>query len=204
MKRERGIHALLVYFFLLLLTPPILIGQYGTGTILGTVTDPTGAIISGATVTAKNIATNETRTFTTDAEGFYRFSALPSGTYTVTATSPSFRTAVVSNLALDVNMQARTDITMQVGNISERVEVAGTTPQLQTNTAAMGSVIDNRTMLELPLNARNFFDLAALTPGALRTVGTSSVMDSRSIDIGGVRNTATPRRARIWTEWISR
>jgi len=71
------------------------------------------------------------------------------------------------------------------------VEVAGTTPQLQTNTAAMGTVIDNRTILELPLNARNFFDLAALTPGALRTVGASSVMDSRSIDIGGVRNTST-------------
>src|ERR1700681_4406039 len=128
MKGKRAIHALSVYIFLFLLTQPFLLGQYGTGTILGTVTDPTGAIISGATVTAKNIATNETRTFTTDAEGFYRFSALPSGIYTVTATSPSFRTAVVSNLELDVNMQARTDITMQVGNISERVEVAGTTP----------------------------------------------------------------------------
>ena len=80
---------------------------------------------------------------------------------------------------------------MQVGNINEKVEVKDTTPQLQTNTAAMGGVIDNRTMLELPLNNRNFFDLAALTPGSLRTVGTSSVMDSRSIDIGGVRNTST-------------
>jgi hypothetical protein len=165
--------------------------QYGTGTILGTVTDPTKAVIPGVTVTARNDATNETRTFTTDADGFYRFSALQAGVYTISATAPSFRTSTVSSLTLTVNTQVRADIMMQVGNISEKVEVEGTTPQLQTNTAAMGSVIDNRTMLELPLNNRNFFDLAALSPGALRTVGTSSVMDSRSIDIGGVRNTST-------------
>ena len=170
---------------------PALLGQYGTGTILGTVTDPTGAVIPGATVTAKNTATNETRTFKTDAEGSYRFSALMSGTYTLTATAPSFRTATVSNLVLQVNMQVRADITMQLGSVNETVEVADVTPQLQTNTAVMGAVIDNRTMLELPLNARNFFDLVALTPGALKTFGTSSVMDERSIEIAGVRNTST-------------
>ena len=166
-------------------------GQYGTGTILGTVTDSRGPSLPGATVTARNDATNENRTFTTDADGFYRFSALLNGTYTITATAPSFRTSTLSNIALTVNTQVRADIVMEVGNINEKVEVTDTTPQLQTNTAAMGGVIDNRTMLELPLNNRNFFDLAALTPGSLRTVGTSSVMDSRSIDIGGVRNTST-------------
>src|SRR5215472_4270637 len=167
------------------------IGQYGAGTILGTVTDSTGANIPGASVTAKNDATNESRTFTTDSDGFYRFTALPVGAYTVTVTAPSFRTSTLSNVAVTVNTQVRADITMEVGNISEKVEVTATTPQLQTNTAAMGGVIDNRTILEVPLNNRNFFDLAALTPGSLRTVGTSSVMDSRSIDIGGVRNTST-------------
>lgn len=170
---------------------PSLFAQFGTGTILGVISDPTHAVIPGITVTARNLATNETRTFTTEADGFYRFSALPSGTYTVTATAGSFRTATVSNLVVTVNTEVRADITMQLGNVSEKIEVEGATPQLQTTTAAMGSVIDNRTMLELPLNNRNFFDLAALTPGALRTVGTSSVMDSRSIDIGGVRNTST-------------
>ncbi|MCZ2152117.1 MAG: TonB-dependent receptor [Bryobacterales bacterium] len=167
------------------------LAQFGAGTILGAVSDSSQAVIPGVTITARNLATNESRTFVTDAEGNYRFSALPSGTYTITATAPSFRMATVSNVVVTVNTQVRTDITMQVGNVSEKVEVEGTTPQLQTNTAVLGSVIDNRTMLELPLNNRNFFDLAALTPGSLRTVGTSSVMDSRSIDIGGVRNTST-------------
>lgn len=178
-----------LFFFFLAVTPSP--AQFGTGAILGTVSDSSQAVIPGVTITARNLATNESRTFITDAEGNYRFTALPNGSYTITATAPSFRVATVSNVVVAVNTQVRTDITMQVGNVSEKVEVEGTTPQLQTSTAVLGSVIDNRTMLELPLNNRNFFDLAALTPGSLRTVGTSSVMDSRSIDIGGVRNTST-------------
>jgi hypothetical protein len=176
---------------LILLLPVSLQAQHGTGTILGTVTDPSGAAIPNVAITATNTETNEARTFITDAEGFYRINAIQSGTYTITASAPSFRTATVSKLALTVNTELRADVTMQLGNVSEKVEVTASTPQLQTNTATLGSVIDNRTMLELPLNNRNFFDLAALSPGALRTVGTSSVMDSRSIDIGGIRNTST-------------
>src|SRR5205823_1440131 len=164
---------------------------FGSGTILGTVTDQTGAVVPNATVTARNTATNESRTFITDADGAYRFNALMNGTYTITVTAPSFKAASISNVVLTVNTQVRADVTMQLGSISEKVEVGDTTPQLQTNTAVLGTVIDNRTMLELPLNARNFFDLAALTPGSLRTSGTSSVMDERSIEIGGVRNTST-------------
>ena len=190
MKNRRAVSLFLAFSGFGLLTSTVF-GQYGSGTILGTVSDPTNAAIPGAKVTAKNDATNETRTFVTEADGFYRFSALQNGTYTITATAPSFRTTTVANLTLTVNTETRADIVMQVGNVTEKVEVQATTPQLQTNTAAMGAVIDNRTMLELPLNNRNFFDLAALSPGALRTVGTSSVMDSRSIDIGGVRNTST-------------
>ncbi len=168
-----------------------LVGQFGTGTILGRVTDPTGAVVPGVIINLKNVATNETRTFDTDDDGFYRLSALPSGKYTITAGKASFRTASVTNVILTVNTEVRVDITMQLGSVSETVEVADTTPQLQTSTASLGTVIDNRTMLELPLNARNFFDLVALTPGAVKTFGTSSVMDERSIEVGGVRNTST-------------
>jgi hypothetical protein len=80
---------------------------------------------------------------------------------------------------------------MQLGSISDTVQVAASAPLLQTNTAALGTAIDNRTVLELPLNARNFFDLVALSPGAIKTAGGSSVMDQRSIEIGGVRNSST-------------
>ena len=177
--------------FSLLLLPRVFLGQYGTGTILGIVTDPTGAVIPGVKVEAKNLASNQTREFTSDASGSYQFNALPAGEYTISATGSGFKTATLEKLILRVNLQLRADITMQLGVVSEKVVVESTTPQLQTNTAALGTVIDNRTMLELPLNARNFFDLVALTPGAVKTFGTSSVMDERSIEIGGVRNVAT-------------
>lgn len=178
-------------FLLVLLVPAALLAQYGTGAILGTVTDPTGAVVPNATVTARHTATNETRTFTTDPNGNFEFRAVLSGPWSVTATAPSFKTGTVQDVVLRVNTQVRVDIALQLGAVSETVQVVALTPQLQTNTAVLGTVIDNRTMLELPLNARNFFDLVALTPGALRTAGASSVMDERSIEIGGIRNTST-------------
>ncbi|MBM3725465.1 MAG: carboxypeptidase regulatory-like domain-containing protein [Acidobacteria bacterium] len=166
--------------------------QYGRGTLLGTVTDPTGAVVPGIKVTARNLGSNEAREFTTDESGNYQFNALLSGRYSVTATSTGqFKTASVGDVELRVNSQARVDIVLQLGAVSETVSVQSVAPQLQTNTAAMGTVIDNRTMIELPLNARNFYDLVALTPGAVKVRGASSVMDERSIEIGGVRNTST-------------
>jgi len=175
----------------LLFQPPTLWSQYGAGTILGTITDPSGAVVPGAKVTVKNNATNELRSFVTDTAGDFLFTALPSGTYTLTAASASFKTATVSDVSLRVNTQVRADISMQLGVVAETVRVAATTPQLQTNTAALGTVIDRRTILELPLNARNFFDLIALTPGVLKVTGASSAMDNRSAEIGGIRNIST-------------
>jgi len=167
------------------------LAQYGRGTILGTVSDSTGAVVPNIKVIAKNKATNETREFVTDAAGNYQFSALLGGRYEMTASGSQFKTVTVPDVELRVNSQTRVDIAMQLGVVSETVSVQSTVPQLQTNTAVMGTVIDNRTMIELPLNARNFYDLVALTPGAVKVRGSSSVMDERSIEIGGVRNTST-------------
>ena len=178
-------------FVLLLLAPAMLLGQYGTGTILGTVTDPTNAVIAAVKVTATNKETGESRIFATDSAGNYQFNALPAGEYTITATAASFKTATAPDVTLRVNTQTRVDITMQLGSLSDTVQVAATAPLLQTNTAVLGTAIDNRTVLELPLNARNFFDLIALTPGTVKVVGGSSVMDGRSAEIGGIRNTST-------------
>ena len=168
-----------------------LLAQYGRGVILGTITDASGAVVPGLKVAATNNATNESREVTSDANGNYQFNALLSGLYTVSAAGASFKTSTASKVELRVNSQVRIDIAMQLGGVTEKIQVESTAPQLQTNTAVMGTVIDNRTMIELPLNSRNFFDLAALTPGSVRVASGSSVMDQRSIEIGGVRNTST-------------
>ncbi len=168
-----------------------LTAQYGAGTILGTATDSTGAVVPGATVTVKNQNTGEARTFTTDSSGNFRFNAVPAGTYTETVAAPGFKTTSISNLVVTVNTETRADVAMQVGQVTETVDVQASAPLLQTDTAALGTAIDTRTVHELPLNARNFFDLVALTPGATKVSGGSSVMDGRSIQIGGIRNTST-------------
>src|SRR4051812_26972263 len=165
--------------------------QYGSGTIIGTVTDPTVATVPGATVTIKNQETSASRNARTDSDGNYRFNAVPPGRYTATASAPSFKVTNIPNVTVTVNTETRVDFSMQVGAVSETVNVQSVTPVLQTDSASLGTAIDTRTVHELPLNARNFFDLVALTPGATKVSGGSSVMDSRSIQIGGIRNTST-------------
>jgi hypothetical protein len=169
----------------------IAIAQYGSGVLLGTITDPSGAVVPGANVAVRNLATNERREFTSDEAGNFQFNALPAGTYALTVTAKSFKQAKMDDLTLRVNSQLRADVVLQVGATSETIDVMASTPLLQTNTAAVGTVVDNRTVLELPFNARNFYDLIALTPGVIKTRGASSVMDERSAEIGGIRNTAT-------------
>jgi hypothetical protein len=169
----------------------VAIAQYGTGVLLGTVTDTSGAVVAGARVIARNVETNEVREFTTDSSGNYQFNALPTGNYVLTVTATSFKQARVDNLILRVNTQIRADVGLQVGTITESIDVQAVAPLIQTNTAAVGTVVDNRTVRELPFNNRNFYDLVALTPGVVKVRGTSSVMDERSAEIGGVRNTST-------------
>jgi protocatechuate 3,4-dioxygenase beta subunit len=113
----------------LFLVAAALDAQYGRGTILGTVTDSTGAVLPGLKVTVKNLGTNETREFTTDDAGNYQFSALFSGRYDVTASGGQFKTAALSNVELRVNSQVRADIVMQLGVVSETVSVTSAVPQ---------------------------------------------------------------------------
>ena len=167
--------------------PLSLLGQYGEGVILGTISDPSKAAISGVQVTAKNEATGQTRRFVADALGNYQFNAVPAGTYTITATAPAFKTATTQNVVVSVTSETRVDMVLELGSVSETIHVQATTPALQTNTATLGTVVDTRTVLELPLNQRNFFDLVALTPGSVKAPSGSSVMDNRGISIGGSR-----------------
>lgn len=165
--------------------------QYGSGVLLGVVTDPSGAVVPGARVSVRNAATNERREFISDESGGFRFPALPAGIYEVVVTAPAFKQARLDNVVLRVNSELRLDVTLEVGGTAESIQVTAATPHLQTSTAAIGTVIDNRTVLELPFNQRNFYDLIALTPGVVKVRGASSVMDERSAEIGGIRNTST-------------
>ncbi len=133
--------------------------------ILGLVTDSTGAIISGATITARRPATGDVRTTTTNETGNYIFPLLDIGAYEVTCAANGFKTEVRSGVELQLQQKARLDFILQVGQQTETVEVTGSAMLLRTEDATLGSVVEEKRILDLPLNGRNFAQLATLMPG---------------------------------------
>src|SRR6476660_5742861 len=132
--------------------------------ILGLITDPSGAVIAGASVTVTNTGTGVRRVAPTAPDGKYDIRSLVPGQYTIEVTSLGFRPARASNLSIQINQQARLDFSMQVGEVAEAVEVNSTSP-LQTENATLGEVVGSERIVNLPLNGRSFTQLAALTPG---------------------------------------
>src|SRR6266481_6125963 len=128
--------------------------------ILGLVTDSSGALIAGATVTAKRPATNDVRTTKTNETGNYIFPLLDIGEYEVGCAAPGFKTEVRSGIELQLQQKARLDFVMQVGQQAETVEVSGTAMLLRTEDATLGSVVEAKRIVDLPLNGRNFAQLA--------------------------------------------
>jgi hypothetical protein len=159
--------------------------QTPSGAITGTITDPTGAIVSGVVVTLTNPATNARRLATTNQDGVYDLTALPPGLYDLKVETKGFTTQVRNGIELQVSQAARIDFTLQVGNVSEVVEVSGGAPVLETETTSVGTVIENRRIVELPLNGRNYLQLASLIPGATTNGPASSQGQGR---MGGQRN----------------
>ncbi len=139
--------------------------QETTATLVGNVTDSTGAVISGVAVRATNLATNAVRTAATDGSGNYSMPFLPAGDYTVSAATSGFQTQKVERITLQVQQTARVDFKLAVGNVNESVEVSATAAALQTENAAVGTVIDANKIVDLPLNGRNFVQLTQLIPG---------------------------------------
>ncbi|MEK7407981.1 MAG: TonB-dependent receptor [Acidobacteriota bacterium] len=167
--------------------------QFVRGTILGTVTDETGAVIPGARVTLKNLGTNEVKEAASDEVGNYIFPALLPGTYSIEVSRGGFKTQVVSNVKLEVNQTARVDIRLAVGEVVERVEATASALLLKTDTSEIGHVITNKQIVELPLNGRDYLQLARLIPGvapsrAGATAGQKGV--SRSVNAAGARDTS--------------
>jgi Carboxypeptidase regulatory-like domain len=139
--------------------------QQTTATLLGTVTDPSGATVPGVAIQAASLATNVSRQTVTDNGGAYALSNLPPGPYKITATKTGFQASRVENVTLQVEQVARLDIKLQVGSISETINVDAAAALLQTETSSVGTVIDSGKIVDLPLNGRNFIQLAQLIPG---------------------------------------
>jgi hypothetical protein len=132
--------------------------------ITGTVSDQTGSVIPGATVTVTNPATNQERSVETSATGSYTVPFLAPGVYNVRAEQDGFSTATRTAVELQVGAIARINFAMEIGNVTEQIEVVGTAAMLSTEDAAVGTVIENRRIVELPLNGRNYLQLIALSP----------------------------------------
>lgn len=142
-----------------------LLGQSADTAILGTVKDPTGAIIVDAAVSVLQPATGITRAAKTNQDGGYEVRYLQPGEYVLEVGSTGFRTERRTGIVLQINQMARFDIVLQVGDVVETVEVSSSAPLLQTENAVVGSVISQQRIVNLPLNNRNFLQLAILTPG---------------------------------------
>ncbi len=142
-------------------------GQSFYGSVVGTVTDATGSAVPQAAVTIINLGTADRRTAETDDNGTYQFLNLVPGNYRVEVTRPGFRRFAREPVNVEVQGAVRIDVAMQLGDVTQTVEVTAQTPLLQTENASLGQVVESRKVLEMPLNGRNVFGLVALVPGVV-------------------------------------
>ncbi|CAN5550836.1 hypothetical protein BH10ACI4_BH10ACI4_16110 [soil metagenome] len=153
--------------------------QLDRGTIVGSLKDSRGSVVAKATVTVRNIATGVTATVTTNDDGTYQVLALNPGTYTVEATAPGFSVAKNPGVEIHVKSQAEVDFTLQVGSITEQIEVVETAAGLQTQSADVGTTIGTTQINDLPLNARRYADLALLSPGIFKNPAVANAAPDR-------------------------
>ena len=159
---------------LFLISASMLMGQLSTGTIIGVVKDPSGAAIPDATVTVTNTSTNIARTATTGSDGSYRFDAMTPGPYSLTVTKDGFNKTTLTSLTLEVAQTLEANATLQVGSVQQEVSVsAALAPQVNVTQSSLGGLVNDQQIADLPLNGRNFIDLALLQPGVANAVGNS-------------------------------
>lgn len=164
---KRRSHWVLAVLSLLVLSLIPQLRAQSTSSIQGTVTDPSGSAVVKATVSAKNLATGEERTVTTDESGAYALPSLTPGSYRIEAKAAGFQGYVASGLQLEVGRVVVQNFSLKLSTASEVVEVSAAAPVIDTGTVAVGAVIDQRTVQELPLNGRHFVDLGLLIPGSV-------------------------------------
>jgi hypothetical protein len=168
LKRDNFFKTLLTLFALFLIATDLSYAQSDTARIEGIVSDATGAVVAGASLKVTNVDTNISLTTVTNENGKYVLTPLRVGKYELEITAPNFRKHVQTNIELQVNQVARIDIHLEVGNVSEEVQVIGGTPLIESSTSSLGQVINGGQIEDLPLNGRNFTQLATLVPGVTR------------------------------------
>ena len=166
-KKVFGLRTIQFAIIALLLAIPLAANaQVTTATLVGTVTDPGGSTVPGATVMARNLDNGLTRTVTSNDEGTYRLEFLPVGKYAVEVTYTGFKKAYVSDVVLQINDTLRVDVALTVGQVSETVTIAeSASPAINTSTPEIGRTIQSAEISALPLVERNVYTLLDLTPG---------------------------------------
>ena len=187
--------ASLFMFSLLLLSATAFAGV--TGSISGTVTDPSGGVVVGASVTAVNVETGVESSTKTNAEGFYSFPNLPIGRYSARIQAKDFAQFQANDLILDVNTALRLDANLKVGTTTEKVVISATAAQVDTQSTQMGELVGRKEMVTLPLNGRDWTELMALQPGVAPDVSLAPIDSNYSpgtsrgqISISGGRESA--------------
>src|SRR3972149_3615385 len=156
--------------------------QINTGVIDGRVVDETKAVVAGATITAKNVATGLSRAATSGATGLFRIASLPAGTYDVTAELSGFATTIFKGADVRIASTVTLDITMKVSAQQETVTVKGETPLISTTTSDVGQVITAQMVENIPMNGRKFQDLSLLVPGTRP----ANYYDPTKTEVGGI------------------
>ena len=169
----------------ILVLPVEAAAQVQAGRIVGTVHDPSKAVLPNASIVVTEVATNLSTTVVTDERGGYVVTPLNPGVYKVTVTSPGFQTTVVNSVEVQIGQSARVNVELSLGTVTENTVVTSDTPLLDTESGTLGHVVTNAQIVNLPLNGRSFYELARLTPGAALLPGGGNLLRIRANFISG-------------------
>jgi len=177
------------------------VAQISTATVVGTVHDAAGGVVVGAKVDAKNAATGNIRSTTTDGAGEYSIPNLSVGRYSIVVTMPGFKTFTANDVELQVAQRLLLDVRLEVGAVGQEITVAASAPLIDTESSSVGQVVDTAAVEHMPLNGRSFWQLTQLTPGANYTPGGQGTRTGGKSIRSSVVSVTVNGTAPTWTGW---